>query len=1351
MPDSYKNFAYSKVAVAPDPQSSGLSLTVTSGQGDRFPTPPFNATVWPLCGIPTLENAEIVRVTAKVGDVFTITREQESTSARAIGVGDQIVAGVTAKFLDDFIAGPGAAMATHEATYDHSLLTTFTESVQDTVGAMITAGNGMTISYNDPLGTVVVTNADRGSTAVTTHEGTYVHADIALNTAARHAAATILDSTTINFSITGQEISGAVIQSALDHGSIAGLADDDHTQYHTDARALTWLGTRSTSDLPEGTNQYYTDERVDDRAAALIQNGTKLAWTYSDVAGTLTGNVATGNLTELTSSVLTITGGTGNVLGDISIQVKAASGTQAGYLSAADWTTFNSKQAALGFTPENAANKGAAGGYAALDGGGKVPITQLPSSIMEYQGTWNATTNTPTLADGAGSGGDVYRVATGGTQNLGSGSITFDVGDYVIYNGTIWEKSDTTDAVASVNSMTGNVTLTTANISEVTNLYYTDVRARAAISESVTGLSYDSATGILSLTSGYVIPTTTEETNWNTAYGWGNHASAGYLTSVTAHNLLSATHGDTTAASVVRGDLVIGSGATPKWSRLAVGIAGTYLAGGTEPAWVTLNQAAVAGLTTASSPTFAGLALGSGSLTMTGSLGATGARLTKGWFADLQTTNAPIIDTLTAGRIVYVGASKELVDSANLLFNGTAQTITGVSAGASITSLNLLNTSAASGSGTTLWMGQASRAATISGIQAGNDNANWYDIVFSTSVAAAPAERARMNYNGIYQVWTPTANNYLNPNLTDKIITLGGDIDASNDLLLGPELHTDANAAADPNGTEANAITRWTNVTGTTTSVDSGDTAPHTGSYCLKVVSSGGASRVERVQTGLKIGAKYKISFWAKRGAQGTGQDFHSWVGLGGFKPGNVPVSSTTWTNYVFYQDATATSVTIRAYVQGSAGDILYLDDVSIKEVIGGNVIARGLFTGGGTNGLAISNYGDLTGSKSLNLASGTLMASPNWLYFDGNGDYATVSASKWEELNSATAFSWYTYTSFDDITATRYFLVKSVSSTNRLLVLYSSSQLRIYVNNGGSAYAYITLTGLIANSENHHIGIVYDGTQATDALRLLVYVDGVAQTISLSAGAGSVATSLGDLSTGAGYISNTVTSAHAGYMKDWRLYNTTVSAANTLAIYQGSSSVAGMVHRYKLNDGVATGGLLLDSGTNPEPAGLVGTATWVSKPYTGVGMEVPISALSLPVGTSINEGIRFNGNQIWLYPTSATALKTNAALTVAGLTNSALTAGRVPFAGTAGLLSDDADLTFSGDTLTATKVSTGTLLSTGVVRLKNYTVATLPAGTQGDTAFVTDALAPTFLVAVAGSGAVVTPVFYNGTNWVSY
>lgn len=53
--------------------------------------------------------------------------------------------------------------------------------------------------------------------------------------------------------------------------------------------------------------------------------------------------------------------------------------------------------------------------------------------------------------------------------------------------------------------------------------------------------------------------------------------------------------------------------------------------------------------------------------------------------------------------------------------------------------------------------------------------------------------------------------------------------------------------------------------------------------------------------------------------------------------------------------------------------------------------------------------------------------------------------------------------------------------------------------------------------------------------------------------------------------------------------------------------------------------------------------------------------------------------------------------------------------------------------------------------RLKAFTVGTLPAaGTAGRMAYVTDALAPTYLATIVGGGAIVTPVFDNGTNWVA-
>jgi hypothetical protein len=107
--------------------------------------------------------------------------------------------------------------------------------------------------------------------------------------------------------------------------------------------------------------------------------------------------------------------------------------------------------------------KGNANGYASLDSGGKVPISQLPSSIMEYKGTWNASTNTPTLANGTGDTGDVYICNVAGTVNFGAGNITFAVGDYVIYSGTIWQRSS--GAVGTVTSVAATITGDSVTIS----------------------------------------------------------------------------------------------------------------------------------------------------------------------------------------------------------------------------------------------------------------------------------------------------------------------------------------------------------------------------------------------------------------------------------------------------------------------------------------------------------------------------------------------------------------------------------------------------------------------------------------------------------------------------------------------------------------------------------------------------------------------------------------------------------------------------------------------------------------------------------------------------------------------
>lgn len=168
--------------------------------------------------------------------------------------------------------------------------------------------------------------------------------------------------------------------------------------------------------------------------------------------------------------------------------------------------------------------RGAANGVASLDGSGKVPSSQLPTGGMQYQGTWNASTNSPTLANGTGTDGHFYRVTTAGTQNLGSGNITFSVGDDVIHNGSVWQRAPS--GSTSTNLALGTRTATTMPI---TNSNGTGVTIPAATT-SLAGLL--SATDKVKLNSALTeetdptVPahvkgiTSGQISNWDTAYGY---------------------------------------------------------------------------------------------------------------------------------------------------------------------------------------------------------------------------------------------------------------------------------------------------------------------------------------------------------------------------------------------------------------------------------------------------------------------------------------------------------------------------------------------------------------------------------------------------------------------------------------------------------------------------------------------------------------------------------------------------------------------------------------------------------------------------------------------------------------
>jgi hypothetical protein len=78
---------------------------------------------------------------------------------------------------------------------------------------------------------------------------------------------------------------------------------------------------------------------------------------------------------------------------------------------------------------------------------------------LNYKGTWNASTNTPTLASGTGTKGDYYVVSVAGTTTL-DGISNWGVGDWATYNGSVWQRVEGGADLNGVNlTATGNATI----------------------------------------------------------------------------------------------------------------------------------------------------------------------------------------------------------------------------------------------------------------------------------------------------------------------------------------------------------------------------------------------------------------------------------------------------------------------------------------------------------------------------------------------------------------------------------------------------------------------------------------------------------------------------------------------------------------------------------------------------------------------------------------------------------------------------------------------------------------------------------------------------------------------------
>jgi len=135
------------------------------------------------------------------------------------------------------------------------------------------------------------------------------------------------------------------------------------------------------------------------------------------------------------------------------------------------------------------------------------------TGAVSYQGTWNASTNVPTLTSSVGTKGYYYLVSTPGNTNL-NGITTWNAGDWAVFDGTVWERvvggtpstsftlGNTVVTLGGTTTNVGNLGLANTNITSVANTFPNSYLANSAITINSTVANLGSSVTITAAPSG---------------------------------------------------------------------------------------------------------------------------------------------------------------------------------------------------------------------------------------------------------------------------------------------------------------------------------------------------------------------------------------------------------------------------------------------------------------------------------------------------------------------------------------------------------------------------------------------------------------------------------------------------------------------------------------------------------------------------------------------------------------------------------------------------------------------------------------------------------------------------------